>query len=58
VNFLSFIAESGVFDRANRKNKIENARLAKLWDVLIYASEKKGYEVGMNAYYKRQSERK
>lgn len=53
MNFLSFIAESGVFDRANGLNKMENARLAKLWDVLLYASEKKGYESGMNKYYKR-----
>jgi len=55
VNFLSFIAESGVFDRANGKTKIENARIAKLWDVLIYASEKKGYEGAINAFYERKS---
>lgn len=34
---------------------VENARRAKLWDVLIYASEKKGYEQAMEALYKRKS---
>lgn len=41
---LSFIAESKVFDKANGKTAIDNARTAKLFDVLIYATEKKEYE--------------
>jgi hypothetical protein len=53
VNFLSFIAESKVFDRANGMTSIDNARAAALWDVLIYASEKKSYEQAMDAFYKR-----
>jgi uncharacterized membrane protein len=53
VNFLSFIAESKVFDRANGMTSIDNAREAPLWDVLIYASEKKGYEAAMNKFYER-----
>lgn len=53
MNFLSFVAESGVFHRANGKDQMENARLAKLYDVLLYASEKKSYEAGMNAYHER-----
>jgi hypothetical protein len=53
VNYLSFIAESGVFDRANGLNSIENAKRAKLWDVLIYSSEKKSYEEAQEAFYKR-----
>lgn len=53
VNFLGFIAESKVFDRANGMTSIENAKAAKLWDVLIYASEKKSYEEAQEAYYKR-----
>lgn len=53
MNFLSFVAESGVFDRANGLTKIENARTAMLFDVLIYSSEKKGYETAVNAMYER-----
>lgn len=53
VNFLSFIAEAKVFDRSNGLTSIDNAREAMLYDVLIYASEKKGYESAMNAYYER-----
>lgn len=47
-----------MFDRANKKTKMENARAAKLWDVLIYASEKKGYEQAVNAMYERTKPKK
>lgn len=53
VNFLSFISESKIFDRSNGLTSVDNARAAKLWDVLIYSSEKKSYEKAMEAYYKR-----
>lgn len=50
---LSFIAESKVFDRANGKTAIDNARTAKLFDVLIYATEKKEYERAQAAVMER-----
>jgi hypothetical protein len=42
VNFLKEIAKTKVFDIAGTgKNSIESARDAKLFDVLIFASEEK-----------------
>jgi len=52
ISFLSFIAESKVFDRYNGKNSIDNAKEANLYQVLIYASEKKDNETMIANYYK------
>lgn len=57
VNLLSFIAESGVFNRANGKTAIYNAKAANLFEVLIYASEKKEYERAQAAVMERASKR-
>ncbi len=53
INLLSFIAESGVFNRSNGKTAIYNAKIASLFEVLIYASEKKEYERAQAAVMER-----
>lgn len=52
ISFLTMIAESGLFTiPGNGLNAIENAKGAKLYDVLVYASEKKDSEALVNDYY-------
>jgi hypothetical protein len=52
ISFLTMIAESGIFTiPGNGLNAIDNAKAAKLYDVLVYASEKKDSETIVNEYY-------
>lgn len=52
VSFLTTIAESGLFTiPGNGLNAIENAKIARLYPILIYASEKRDSEEILNAYY-------
>jgi hypothetical protein len=46
------VAECGLFTiPGNGFNAIDNAKAAKLYDVLVYASEKKDSEELINEYY-------
>lgn len=51
MTFLSYIAEAPAFVRHNGLNGIENAKAAKLYDVLEYASEKKDLNDLIQAFY-------
>jgi hypothetical protein len=53
INFLSSIAETKMFDipRSNL-DSIECAKKAKAYKVLVFASEKKDFNVAMNEAYK------
>lgn len=52
VSFLTMIAEAGVFTvQGSGLNAIDNAKATKLYDVLVYASEKKDSEELINDYY-------
>jgi hypothetical protein len=50
VSFLSYIAESKVFDIAGI-DSIESAKRARLYPVLVWASEKKDKEEAVGLYY-------
>jgi hypothetical protein len=55
INFLSSIAETKVFDIPGEGlDSIECAKRAKAFKVLIYASEKRDYQVALNEAYKTQ----
>lgn len=52
VSFLSMVAKEGVFTvQGSNKNAIDCAKEAKLYDVLVYTSEKKDSEDIINHYY-------
>lgn len=58
LSFLSMIAKEGVFNvSGNGLNAIENAKRAKLYDVLLYASEKKDSEDAINFYQEREMQK-
>lgn len=52
ISFLSYVAESKVFD-VTGFNSIDSAKNSKLYDVLIWASEKKEKEEAINDYYEK-----
>lgn len=53
INFLSSIAETKVFDVPGKGiDSIECAKIAKAFKVLVFASEKKDFNVAMNEAYK------
>lgn len=57
ISFLSYVAkEGGIFDiSGNGKSRLQNIKEAKLYDVLIWASEVKDKEEIINAYYERKN---
>lgn len=58
LSFLSMIAKEGVFNvPGNGLNAIENAKRAKLYDVLMYASEKKDSEDAINFYQEQEMQK-
>lgn len=59
INFLASIAKTKIFDIPNSGlNSIECARIAPLIDVLVYASQEKGYNEAMYADMEAQNRRK
>lgn len=50
MTFLRYIAESEVFT-VSGMNAIDSAKQSKLYDVLVYASEKKDMDELVNSYY-------
>lgn len=59
ISFLTFVAEGGMFDvSGSGLNKIDNTKNAKLYDVLIWASEKKDHEETVSAYYEALNKKK
>lgn len=57
VNFLKEIAKSKVFDNPAIGNSIECVKKAKLYDVLVYASEEKEYQEAAALDYEREMKR-
>jgi hypothetical protein len=52
VSFLTYVAEAGLFTVPGAGlNAIDCAKNAKLYDVLVYASEKKDHDEAINLYY-------
>lgn len=59
VNFLKSIAKSKVFDiPGSGMNSIQCARISKAFDVLMYASEEKGYSEALSADMEEKSKTK
>lgn len=52
ISFLTYVAEAGLFTVPGAgMNAIDCAKQAKLYDVLVYASEKKDHDEAINLYY-------
>lgn len=57
VNFMSFVAAAPEWQRSNGKSGMENAEIAPLYDVLLWASEKKSYQEAEDAYFERMKQK-
>jgi hypothetical protein len=53
ISFLSHVAESKVFDRSGN-DSIESAKMAKCYNVLVWASEKKDKDEAIALHYENQ----